>query len=119
MFHFFKKRIHESVALSVYLASALTLQVAWIANWLVYRSEWVRNLMSINASIGPISGLYLKTFCVFVLVFGLSVLFFRGKDVSHWRERVVWLFFVSVVMFLVLTYPSVYEFVITSDRQTL
>ncbi len=113
MFNLFKKRIHESVALSAYLSAALTLQIAWIANWMVHRSQWVRTQFTVSESIGPVSGLYAKSVIVYVLIFGLCVLLFRGRDVSHWRDRVFWFFLFSILMFGVLTLPIVFEFVIT------
>lgn len=114
MFHFFKPRVHESVALSIFLASAVTLQIAWMANWLVYRSVWMRQIMTLNSSMGPISGLYLKSLIAFVLLLGLFTLYFRGKDVSAWRERIVWFFCISVLMFVVLTLPPVFEFSVSA-----
>ncbi len=113
MFHLFKKRLHESIALSGFLSGACTLQIAWIANWLVYRSEWVRTRFTLSESVGPLSGLYLKSVIVFVLLFGICVFAFRGKDVSHWRDRVFWFFLISIMMFVVLTLPVVYEFSLT------
>lgn len=110
MFHLFHKRIHESVALSAYLSAALTLHVAWIANWLVHRSAWVRAQFTLSESLGPVSGLYLKTVVAYILLFGICVLVFRGKDVSHWRDRVFWFFLFSIIMFLVFTIPFIFEF---------
>ena len=114
MFHLFKKRVHESVALSAFLSAALALHVAWITNWLVHRSEYVRDQFTLSESIGPLSGLYLKTAIVFILLFGVCALFFRGKDVSHWRSRVFWFFLISILMFVILTLPVVYEFQVTA-----
>lgn len=111
--HFFHKRVHESLALSAYLSAAVTLQIAWIANLLVHRVPIVREQFNLIPSIGPVSGLYLKTIVSYFLLFGIFVLLFRGKDCSRWRERVFWFFLVSIVMFLVLTLPIVYEFSIT------
>lgn len=113
MFHLFHKRIHESVALSAYLSAALTLHVAWIANWLVHRSVWVRAQFTLSETLGPVSGLYLKTAVAYILLFGICVLAFRGKDVSHWRDRVFWFFLLSIVVFILFTLPVVYEFELT------
>lgn len=111
----FHKRVHESLAIAALLAAAVTLQCAWIANLLVHRSEWVREQYTLIASVGPLSGLYLDTIIGYVFLFGIFVLIFRGKDCSYWRERVFWFFLVSIVMFLVLTLPIVYEFSITVE----
>ncbi|MBM5789955.1 hypothetical protein FJZ23_02620 [Candidatus Parcubacteria bacterium] len=109
MFPFFHKRIHESVALSAMLAAALTLQIAWVSNWLVHRSELIRQRFTLDEALGPLSGLYLKTVVAYVLLFGIGVLVFRGRDVSHWRERAYGFFLFSVLMFVLLTLPIVYE----------
>ncbi len=106
----FYHRIHESVALGAFFSAGLTLQVAWIANLLVHRSETIRDLFNIIPVVGPISGLYFKTFITYILLFGLSVLFFKGRDCSVWRGRVFGFFYISIVMFFVLTMPVVYEF---------
>lgn len=106
----FTQRVHESIALGAYVAVAVTLHVAWIANWLVARSDWVAEQFTLVEEIGPITGLYLKSVIVFLMVFGLSVLFFRGKDCAPWRMRVLWFFFVSAVLFVFLSFPGLYEF---------
>ena len=111
----FKKRIHESVALAAYLSAAIVFQIAWMANWLVHRSDWIQSQFNLVESVGPISGLYLKTAVGYFLLFGIFVVVFRGKDVSHWRDRVFWFFLFSLVMFFVLTLPIVYEFVVTVE----
>ncbi|MBI2475080.1 hypothetical protein HYV69_01510 [Candidatus Uhrbacteria bacterium] len=110
LFERFRNRIHESIALGAFMSAALTLQIAWISNLLVHRSETVRDLFNILPSIGPISGLYFKTIIAYVFLFGLSVLFFKGRDCSVWRGRVFGFFYISIVMFFVLTMPVVYEF---------
>ena len=102
--------MHESLALSAYLSTAVTLQIAWMANLLVHRSPWVRDQFTLVPSIGPISGLYLKFAISYVLLFGIFVLIFRGRDCTKWRDRAFWFFLCSVMMFLVLTLPIVYEF---------
>lgn len=113
MFHLFRHRIHESIALSAFLAVSFTLQIGWIANWLVHRSPWVAEQFTLSDQLGPVSGLYLKSFVSFILLFGVCVLAFRGRDIAHWRDRVFWFFIASVLMFLVLTLPFVYEFQVT------
>ncbi len=115
MFHFFKHRVHESVALSVFLAASMTMHIAWMGNWLVYRSAWVRQIMTVSSTIGPISGLYMKSIVSFFVLFGLFMLYFRGKDVLAWRERVVWFFLASILIFIVFTLPPVFEFSIYPD----
>lgn len=115
IFHLFHKRVHESLATAAFLSVAVTLQIAWMANFLVHRIPSIREQFNIIPSVGPVSGLYLKTFISSFLLFGIFVLLFRGKDCSHWRDRVFWFFLVSIVMFLVLTLPIVYEFTVTVE----
>jgi len=113
MFSFFSKRIHESFVLSGYLSAALALHVAWMANWLVFRSDDVRERLTLVDAIGPLSGLYLKTFGVFVFFFGLLTLLFRKRDLSLLRERIIWFFVISVVLFVFMTFPFVFELMVT------
>ncbi|MBI4714176.1 hypothetical protein HY771_03265, partial [Candidatus Uhrbacteria bacterium] len=77
---------------------------------LVHRSAFIRELHTLAPSIGPVSGLYLKTVVAYLFLFGLSVLFFKGRDCTSWRGRVFGFFYISVVMFFILTLPVVYEF---------
>jgi hypothetical protein len=107
--HFFH-RIHEPIAIGAFFSAALTLQLAWINNLLVHRSELIRELFNVVPSIGPVSGLYLKTIITYLFLFGLSVIFFKGRDCTIWRGRVFGFFYISIVMFFVLTLPAVYEF---------
>jgi len=111
----FFHRIHESLALSALLGGSFTLQSAWIANLLVHRSAWVRDVFTLSNEVGPISGMYLRSlvaYCLFVVLFSLL---WRGKDCAHWRERVFWFFVISVVMFCVMTLPVVYQFSVSVE----
>ncbi len=103
------KRIHESIALSIALAVSFSLQIAWIANVLVYRSPEIANLFSIVPEIGPVSGLYALTISSFVVLWLLALVMAKGRDLSHWRERTFWFFLVSVILFLVMTMPAIYQ----------
>lgn len=112
--HFFH-RIHESIALSAFLSASFTLHLAWIRNLLVHKISFFRDLLNIVPSVGPVSGLYLTTVISFLLLFGIFVLFFKGRDCSVWRGRVFGFFYISVVMFLVFTLPAVYEFSVSVE----
>lgn len=116
MFGFLKKRIHESLALSAIFASSIALHVAWLDNLLISKSALIRDLMTINFDIGPVSGLYLDTTGAFFLALFLSIIFWRGKDVSHWRNRVFWFFIASIVFFVVMTMPFVFGFEVGGVR---
>ncbi|MBI5370188.1 hypothetical protein HZA85_03310 [Candidatus Uhrbacteria bacterium] len=110
LFDRFHKRVHESLAISALLAAAVTMHIGWMSNLLIHRSTWAREQFTIIKSIGPISGLYLKSVISFILLFGIFVMIFRARDCSHWRDRALWFFIVSAVLFLVLTLPIVYSF---------
>jgi len=106
----FKPRVHESVAIASVFAASVALHVAWITNLLVHRSETVWNWFLLDPDLGPISGMYTKTLITFFVVLIVSWLIWRGRDCSHSRNRVFWFFIASIVMFLVMTLPFVYEF---------
>ncbi len=110
MFGLFKKRVHESVALAAVFAASVTLHIAWIVNLVVHRSETVWEWFLLSEEIGPISGMYTKTLLSFFGILLVSWLFWRGRDCSHWRSRVFWFFIMSLIVFLLMTLPFVYEF---------
>jgi|SRR3989339_1724972 len=103
------KRIHESVALSAVLAVSFTLHFAWIANVLVYRVPEIATLFSVLPEVGPVSGLYTCSIGSFLCLFLLSLLLAKGRDLSHWRTRTLWFFMASVILFLLMTMPVVYQ----------
>ena len=105
----FHSRIHEPVAFSSVLAVSLSLHIAWIANVLVYRVKAVEVFFTLHPGIGPVSGLYSLTICSFLLFWFLFLLIFRGRDISHLRERVFWFFVTSIILFFVMTMPVVYQ----------
>ncbi len=106
MFSFFKKRIHESIALSASLSAALTLQIGWICVLLIEYNAQMRAWFTLSEKMGPVSGLYLKMVVVFILLFGICVLTWRGKDCSHWRTRVQGFFWISFVMCILFILPG-------------
>ncbi|MBT5808288.1 hypothetical protein HOI18_03370 [Candidatus Uhrbacteria bacterium] len=106
----FKPRVHESVAIAALFSASITLNVAWIINLLVHRSDRVWAWFEMSERIGPISGMYTKTLLSFFCVMFVTWMFCRGKDCSHQREGVFWFFVASIVLFLVMTLPFVYEF---------
>jgi hypothetical protein len=106
----FKPRIHESVALAALFSASLTLNVAWIANLIMHRSDQVWTWFELSQRVGPISGLYTKTLLTFFIALIAFWIFLRGKDCSHHRESVFWFFIASIATFLVMTLPLVYGF---------
>lgn len=106
----FKPRVHESVAISAIFAASVALNLAWLANLLVHRSPMLWDAFNLLEELGPISGLYVKMLIAFFATFLISWIFWRGKDCEQFRSRVFWLFVGSIVIFLVMTLPFVYEF---------
>lgn len=112
MFSRFRDRIHESFALAALLAGGVALHVAWIDNLLITRSTAVAQMVTLNPDIGPISGLYIDVLGAYFTSLLIAAALWRGRDVSHWRERVFWFFVASVVIFLLMTLPFVYGFAV-------
>ena len=113
---FFKPHIHESFALAVEVAAGVTLIAAWIAQFLVFRVDSIRNAFIVSRALGPLSGLYLLSAALFSFIFLLMALWWRGRDVSHVRKHVFHFFLVAVVSFAVMTLPFVYGFEILGLR---
>ncbi len=110
---FFKPHIHESFALAAETAAGVALIAAWIAQFLVFRVESVRNAFIISRTLGPISGLYLLSAAIFSLTFLFMTLWWRDRDVSNARKHVFQFFLVAVISFAVMTLPFVYGFEIS------
>lgn len=102
-------RIHESIAFASVLSLALTLHVAWITNMLVYRVPSIAESLTLNVDIGPVSGLYATTVLAFVVFFVVTILVVRGRDVSHVRRIAFFAFLDSIILFLVMTLPVIYQ----------
>ena len=112
MLRFFRERIHESFALAAVFAGSVALHVAWIDNLLITRSITVAQMITLNPDIGPISGLYIDVLGAYFTSLLIAAALWRGRDVSHWRERVFWFFIFSIITFLVMTLPFVYGFAV-------
>lgn len=112
MLKFFRKRVHESFALAAIFAGSVALHVAWIDNLLISKSPQIREWVTLNPDIGPISGLYIDTLGAFFVTLLLAAAIWQGRDVAHWRERVFWFFVLSIIIFILMTLPFVYGFVI-------
>lgn len=110
----FQPRVHESVVLSGLIATALTLHAMWLAHFILFRTPTLAPLFELSSEMGVISGLYALGASVYVISFLLSLAWWRGKDCSDARDRVFWFFVVSVIMYLILTFPLVYGFEIVA-----
>lgn len=107
---FSRSSFHESIACAALLATSIALHVSWICNLLIARSDWMRSIFTLSETIGPVSGLYLKTASSFVVVFLAAGYWWKGKDCSHLRSTLLRFFYVSILIFLCMTLPIVYQF---------
>ena len=112
MLRLFHDRIHESFALAAVMAASVALHVAWMDNLLITKSKTIAQWVTLNPDIGPISGLYIDVLGAYFVSLLIFAALWRGRDVSHWRERVFWFFITSIIIFLLMTLPFVYGFAV-------
>jgi hypothetical protein len=110
-----KRRVPESVALSIVGAASLALHAGWISYVLAVRSDVVRSFFEMRAPFGLAGGLHLFTASVFLVFVGLGVALFKGKDCSEYRDHVFWFFLASIVMYLLMTVPGIAQFSLTPN----
>ncbi len=113
--YFFKDRVHEPLAIAAILATAITLNVAWIINMLVERVPLIQRALTFSPMIGPVSGMYLLSLTSFIGYTVFLTLFLRGKDCSHLRSTVLRFFLFSLIAFFVMTLPFIYTFSIVVE----
>jgi hypothetical protein len=114
-FLFSRARFRESIACAALFAGSVTLHIMWISHLLIVRVPRMQEFFTLSEKIGPVSGLYAKSLSSFVILFFLSVWFWRGKDCAHHRKPLVHFFLVSTFSFFLMTLPFIYGFVITSE----
>jgi hypothetical protein len=98
--HWFRSRIHESVAIAALAAASVALHAGWIANLLVVRL----------AKTDVLSSLYLFVTTVYVVIFAMTLAWLRGRDCSLMRDRIFHFFLASALIFIAMTLPVVYGF---------
>lgn len=111
MWPFQRPRIHESLALAAVLATAVTVNILWITNFLIFRLPTVKGFFEISPERGVIADLFLFGFVLFLIFWLLFSLIFKGRDCSVHRESGFWFLVVSLILFLIMTFPSVFSFI--------
>ena len=115
MFRFFgRKRIHEPIAIGAVIAGAVSLHALWIVNFLSFRFPVVEELLTLIDGVGTGTGLFFVGLIVYVIAWAAVAVILRGRDCSEYRDRSFWLLMVSVVLFLVFTFPPIFTFAIMS-----
>ncbi len=110
----FHSRIHESVALAALLAASVELNAFWIVNMISMRLPAFADLLKLDPSLGTVSGLYVTGAVVYLLSWACFLTLLRGRDCSEYRSNALWLFVVSVLLYLVFTFPPIFNFVIVT-----
>jgi hypothetical protein len=105
-----KKRVHEPLAVGALLGASASFHTMWILNLLRYRVPSLDETLLIAPSVGSVSGIYAAGVATYALVFGVVVLWLRGRDCSDIRDRVFWFYVVSTAVFVVMTIPVVFAF---------
>lgn len=102
MFHWFTSRIHEPVAVAALVGASAALHAGWMLNLLWYRL----------ARVDTLGALYLFVLCVYTILFVLTLAWCRGRDCADIRDRAYHFFLVSIAIFVAMTLPVVYGFVL-------
>ena len=104
----FHNRIHESVGVSAILALSVALNLSWIGNLALTRSQVAIDALTISPKLGAVSGLYLLFVLSYVFAFWAALAFLHGRDCTRYRDGSFWVFVASVIAFLLLTLPFLY-----------
>lgn len=113
MLHFFRReRIHEPIAVGAVIAAAVSLNVMWMLNLLSYRFAGLEQSLTLIPNVGTGTGLFLAGFITFLFVWACVAVLLRGRDCSDYRDRAFWFFVLTIVLYLVFTFPPVFGTVI-------
>ena len=104
-----RKRLHEPFVFAACLSTALSLHLVLITNLFESRSDVLRLVFSLS-HIGSITGLFFACFLFWLSCFSLCLVFFRGRDLSSFRLDICRFFMVSVIIYLVMTFPPLFLF---------
>lgn len=118
MFRSFFRRTHESLAVAAILAVSVTLHALWMVHLLFLRGiSSASFVVDVVVSRGWVQdrlfAIYVLLAVVYLCVFTGTVFFFRGRDCSHMRDRVLWFFLVSLIVYLLMTLPHIAGFKLT------
>ena len=80
----------------------------------MFRAPELFDRLYLNEALGPISIVYLLSLGVGLPSFLLFCFFLRGRDCTDLRDRAFWFFVVSLILFVILTFPPVYGFEIVA-----
>ncbi len=114
MFGQFKPRIHESVVVSILFAVSITLHALWIGHLFIIRSEIFRFWLTQGDRIEPIFPMLLGGTLLSIFLFVFALIFLRGKDCRSLTEKTCWFFLISLLTYLVMTFPFIYGFELIS-----
>ncbi|MFH1253290.1 MAG: hypothetical protein V1664_03100 [Candidatus Uhrbacteria bacterium] len=106
------QKIHEPIALAAVISAAMALQVFWISNFLFSRFCGLGYSVVFTSGWEMIGVLYVLAGLVFLALWSILALVFRGRDVSHHRNSAFWFLVISLFIFLVMTAPPVFQLAI-------
>lgn len=90
------------------LAASVALHAFWILLFAKEASKDFAKLMTVHAGVGPLSGLYLYSTLVGILIF-LLLQPWRPRNTDQALRTAMTIFFLSLFLWLVLVFPPVYR----------
>jgi len=107
---FVKNQVPESMAIAAIFAAGLTLNSAWIINFLANRVVAVAQWLSFDQDVGPVSGMFFVSAIIYLVSCSLMIFWYRNRDCSHQREAVYWFLIISIIIFALMTIPGIFDF---------